>query len=80
MIKLPEFVEFRYSELEWDQIKSVVPDALRRKFDLNRRIGHLPKLDCFLRVSVHSGTPWRFSLDDWRKTCFRICTTAFACC
>ena len=33
MIKLPEFVDFKYSEPEWDQIKGVVRDALRREFD-----------------------------------------------
>jgi hypothetical protein len=33
MIKVPEFVDFRYSEPEWDQIKVVVPDALRHEFD-----------------------------------------------
>ena len=33
MRHLPEFVEYRYSEPEWDQIKDVVPDALRHEFD-----------------------------------------------
>src|SRR6478735_7269847 len=66
-MKVPDFVEYRYSDAEWDTIKNAVPNALRREFDQSRRSMEAVVSAYLPQAALNRQRPNRADLETLRK-------------